>query len=140
MRVFEDPSGRFYVQVPAHWTEAEPDPSASEVFKAHDPEGSVVVVVQVVEGVFVPALDYTEVLRSEFLEGTLGYRRRSTTQTEQGLPAVILKTAIDDETLTAQTYVSEDGMAINISYFSLAEPVGAERELFEYSSSTLVVE
>ena len=138
MVVFEDPSGYFEVQVPAHWEEGT-DSSDSKVFEASDPEGSGGIIVYVEEGVLVSLTEYADALESELLEGQKVITRE-TVQTAQGLPAAFLEYSfdVDGDVVSGTTliYLSDGGKAITITYFFDAAKFDAGRELAYYSFDT----
>ena len=141
MLVFEDPSGYFEVQVPAHWEE-ETDSSDGKVLGASDPEGSGGIIVYLAEGVLVSLTEYADALESELLEGQKVITRE-TVQTVQGLPAAFLEYSfdVDGDVVSGTTliYLSDGGKAITITYFFDAAKFDAGRELAYYSFDTFRV-
>ena len=138
MAVFEDPSGYFQVQVPAHWEE-ETDSSDGKVFEAYDPEGNGGIIMYVEEGVLVSLTEYADAFESEFLEGQ-NVITRATVPTAQGLPAAFLEYSfdVDGNVVSGATliYLSDGGKAITITYFFDAAQFDAGRELAYYSFDT----
>ena len=138
MQVFIDPSGYFEVQTPQHWIEEEPDTSQYEVFKAFDLEGSSVTI-YVEEGVLLSLTEYADALESGFLEAGAENITREPVQTAQGLPAVLFEWSIDEEAVAWLTYVSDDGVAVDISYTFPADEFDDGRDLAHYSFGTFLV-
>ena len=138
MQVFVDPSGYFEVQTPQIWIEQEPDPSQYEVFKASDLEGSSVTV-YVEEGVLASLAEFADALESAFLEAGAENVTREPVQTAQGLPAVLFEWSIDEEAVAWLTYVSGDGVLVNISYTFPADQFDTGRELAYYCFDTFLV-
>ena len=133
MLVFKDPSGYFEVQTPQIWIEQEPDPSQYEVFKASSDleEGGVTIYVE--EGVLLSLKASADALESGFLEAGAENITREPVQTAQGLPAVLFEGSIDEEAVAWLTYVSDDGVAIDIAYTFPTDQFEAGRELAYYS-------
>ena len=138
MLVFVDPSGYFEVQRPYSWVEEEPYASEYEVFKASDLEKSGVTI-YVEEGVLLSLREYADVLESWIVEGGAEDLTREPVQTAQGLPAVLFEWSIDEETVAWLTYVSDDGVAIDIAYTFTADQFDAGRELAYYCFDTFLV-
>ena len=138
MLVFVDPSGYFEVQTPQHWIEEEPDTSQYEVFKAFDLEGSSVTI-YVEEGVLLSLTEYADALETGLLEASVDYLSRGPVQTAQGLPAVLFEWSIDEEAVAWLTYVSDDGVAVDIFYTFPADEFDDGRELAHYSFGTFLV-
>ena len=138
MLVFVDPSGYFEVQTPQHWIEEEPDTSQYEVFKAFDLEGSSVTI-YVEEGVLLSLTEYADALESGFLEAGAENITREPVQTAQGLPAVLFEWSIDEEAVAWLTYVSDDGVAVDISYTFPADEFDDGRDLAHSSFGTFLV-
>ena len=138
MLVYQDPSGYFEVQTPQDWIEEEPDTSQYEVFKAFDLEGSSVTI-YVEEGVLLSLTEYADALESGFLEAGAENITREPVQTAQGLPAVLFEWSIDEEAVAWLTYVSDDGVAIDIAYTFPTDQFDARRELAYYSFGTFLV-
>ena len=138
MAVFEDPSGYFQVQVPAHWEE-EMDSSDGKVFEAYDPEGNGGIIMHVEEGVLVSLTEYADAFESEFLEGQKVITRE-TVQTAQVLPAAFLEYSFDaDGNLVSGAtliYLSDGGKAITITYFFDAAQFESRKRLAYYSFDT----
>ena len=138
MAVFEDPSGYFQVQVPAHWEE-EMDSSDGKVFEAYDPEGNGGIIMYVEEGVLVSLTEYADAFESEFLEGQKVITRE-TVQTAQVLPAAFLEYSfdVDGNVVSGATliYLSDGGKAITITYFFDAAQFESRKRLAYYSFDT----
>ena len=141
MLVFEDPSGYFEVQAPAHWEE-ETDSSDGKVFEAHDPGGNGGILIYIEEGVLVSLTEYADEFETGFLEGQKVITRE-TVQTAQGLPAAFLEYSfdVDGNVVFGVTliYLSDDGKAIFITYVFPAAQFDAVRELALYSFGTFRV-
>ena len=143
MVVFEDPSERFRVEVPQAWTELETDPSESEVFSAIAPggEAAVLVVMEVTADSGIGDLTlsgYADVIESTVLIpiGAAEIERESV-QTWQGLSAIEFEMLLFDERVIRLIYVTDDGIAFNITYSLRGEWQDAMRPLVDYSLGTL---
>ena len=139
MLIFEDPSGYFEVQIPQDWIEEEPDPSQYEVFRAYDFEENSTITVYFEEGVIFTLAEYADALETGFLDAGAEDLTRESVQTAQGLPAVLFEWSIDEVAFAWLTYVSDDGVAIDITYAFLADQFEARRELAYYSFYTFIV-
>ena len=140
MLVFKDPSGYFEVQTPQIWIEEEPDPSQYEVFKASsDLDEEISVTIYVEEGVLLSLKEYADALESGLLEAGAENITREPVQTAQGLPAVLFEWSIDEEAVAWLTYVSDDGVAVDISYTFPADEFDDGRDLAHYSFGTFLV-
>ena len=133
MLIFEDPSGYFEVQTPQDWIEEEPDPSQYEVFRAYDFEENSTITVYVEEGIIISLTEYADALETGFLDAGAEDLTRETVQTAQGLPAVLFEWSIDGGAFAWLTYVSDDGVAIDIAYTFPTDQLEAGRELAYYS-------
>ena len=139
MLVFTDPSGHFEVQSPQLWVEEEPDASQNEVFRASDPDENRAIVISVGEGVLISLTAYADALETGFLQAGAEYVTREPVQTAQGLSAVLFEWSIDDVVVAWLTYVSDDGVAINIAYTFPVSQFDAGWELAYYSFDTFFV-
>ena len=142
--IFIGPSDNYdnyEVQVPAHWTEEATDPSQYEAFRASEPEenGALIIYVMREEGVLVSLTEYADALETGFLDAGAEDLTRETVQTAQGLPAVLFEWSIGEAAVTWLTYVSDDGVAIDIAYSFLADQFEARKELAYYSFGTFLV-
>ena len=133
MQVFADPAGFFEVQTPQIWIEEEPDPSLYEVFRASDPEENGAISIYVEEGVLVSLAEYADALETGFLDAGAEDLTRESVQTEQGLPAVLFEWSIGETAVAWLTYLSDDGVAVDIAYTFPAGQFDAGRELAYYS-------
>ena len=138
MQVFVDPSGYFQVQRPYSWIEEEPDTLEFEVFKASDLEESSVTI-YVEGGVLLSLTEYADALESGFPEAGAENITREPVQTAQGLTAVLFEWSVDEETVAWLTYVSDDGVAVDISYTFPADEFDDGRDLAHYSFGTFLV-
>ena len=138
MLVFQDPSGHFEVQTPQLWTEEVADPSQYQAYMASDLAGSIVII-YVEEDVPLSLTEYADALEAGFLQTGAEYVTRESVQTAQGLQAVLFEWSIDDVASAWLTYVSDDGVAIDIGYTFPADQFEAGRELAYYSFGTFFV-
>ena len=138
MLVFQDPSGRFELQTPQLWTEEVADPSQYQAYMASDLAGSIVII-YVEEDVPLSLTEYADALEAGFLQTGAEYVTRESVQTAQGLQAVLFEWSIDDVASAWLTYVSDDGVAIDIGYTFPADQFEAGRELAYYSFGTFFV-
>ena len=143
MVVLEDPSGRIRIEVPQEWTELETVPSEGEVFSSLDPSGNagLLVVMELVSDLGMGLLnltEYADVIESVVLipSGATEIERKSV-QTSQGLPAIRFEMLLFDERVTRLIYVTDDGIAFNVTYSFPAEWQDAMRPLVDYSFGTL---
>ena len=138
MLVFEGPSGYFEIEVPAYWTEVEPDPSESLAYVSSAPDESGAVFMDVEEGV---VLSLEEVVQ----EVETGLRQaghdvaRVAVETAQGLPAVLLEWSDGDVMFTQLIFRSDDGVAALITYLFPIDRFEAGREVAYYSFGTFQV-
>ena len=138
MLVFEEPSGYFEIEVPAYWTEVEPDPSEDWVFESYAPDESGAVFMDVEEGV---VLSLEEVVQ----EVETGLRQaghdvaRVVVETAQGLPAVLLEWSDGDVMFTQLILLSDDGVAALIIYVFPIDRFEAGREIAYHSFGTFRV-
>ncbi len=140
MQVFEDPAGFFEIQRSYFWIEEASDPSVFEFFKASDPEGNGSVIIYVEEGVLLSLTEYGDALESGYLTAGATDLTRETVQTAQGLPALLFEWLIEDVAFTSLSYLSDDGVAIDISYTFPADQFDEGKELAHYSFGTFLVD
>ena len=133
MLAFIDPSGHFEVQTPQVWIEGEPDPSRYEVFRAYAVEENSAITIYVEEGIIITLTEYADALATGFLQAGAEGLTRESVQTAQDLPAVLFEWSIDEEAAAWLTYVSDDGVAIDIAYTFPVSQFDAGRELAYYS-------
>ncbi len=130
MQVFVDPSGYFEVQTPQHWIEEEPDSSQYEAFRASDPEENGAITIYVEGGVLATLTEYADALETGFLDAGAEDLRR---ETAQGLPAILFEWSLGEAAVAWLTYVSDDGVAIDIAYTFPTDQFEAGRELAHHS-------
>ena len=83
--------------------------------------------------------EYADALESGLLEAGAENITREPVQTAQGLPAVLFEWSIDEEAVAWLTYVSDDGVAVDISYTFPADEFDDGRDLAHYSFGTFLV-
>ena len=132
MLVFEDPSGYFEVQTPQVWTEQVADASLFEAYRASDLEGSGVII-YIEEDVLLSLTEYADALESGFIQSGAESITREPVRTAQDLPAVLFEWSADEESVTWLTYVSDEGVAIDIVYAFPTGQFEARREMSYYS-------
>ena len=137
--VFIVPSRLYEIQVPAYWIEEEPDPSEYEVFGAFDPDENGAITIYVEEGVHVSLAEYADALESGLFEAGAEGLTRESVQTARGLPVVLFEWTLHEAAVAWLTYVSDDGVAVDIVYTFPAGQFDAGRELAYYSFDTFLV-
>ena len=116
----------------------EPDSSQYEVFKASEHEGNSAITIYVEEGVLASLTEYADALESWFLGEDVEDLTRENLQTAQGLPAILFEWSIDGEATAWLTYLSNDGVAVDIVYSFTADQFDAGKELAYYSFGTFL--
>ena len=139
MQIFVDPYGYFEVQIPQHWIEEEPDMAQFEVFKASDTEANGAVTIYVEEGIDMSLADYADLIESLLIETGTGDLTREPVETAQGLPAVLFEGTTNQGAITWMSYISEDGVVIDIVYSFPIDQVDIGREMAFYSFGTLLI-
>ena len=132
MLVFQDPSGHFEVQTPQTWIEEVADPSQFEIYRASDLDGSNVTI-YIEEDVLLSLAEYADALETGSRQSGAENITREPVQTAQGLPAVLLEWSIDGVAVTWLTYVSDEGVAVDIAYSFPADQFDVGREMAYYS-------
>ena len=137
MLVFQDPSGRFEIQTPQIWIEEVADPSQDKAYIASDLAGSSVTIY--VYNALLSLTEWADLLEAVWLDEGINVLSRNTMETEQGLPAVLFEWSSGEVAGAWLTYVSDDGVAIDIDYTFPADQFEAGRELAYYSFGTFFV-
>ena len=145
MMLFESPSGYYSIQVPEAWTELALDDSQGEVFSALDPmtNTEVLVVEEDVLALGIGELsldEYTDVIEAHVLipAGAENITRQMV-RTEQGLAAIRLEMSLLTYRVIRYIHVSEDNLAINITYAIPSEQFDQVKSLAEYSFNSIHV-
>ena len=146
MMIFESPSGYYSVQVPEAWVEWALDGSQGEVFNALDPmtNSEVLVVEEDVLALGIGELSlgqYADVIESQVLipAGAEDITREML-GTEQGLAAIRLEMSLLTYRVIRFIHISEDNLAINITYAIPLEQFDQGKWLAEYSFNSIHVD
>ena len=140
MQVFVDPSGHFEIQMPQDWIEEEPDMAAFEIFRASDADGNGAVTIFVEEGIQMSPGEYADLIESHLIETVAADLTRETVETAQGVPAVLFEGSDSQEAFTWLSYLSHDGVAIDIIYSFPTHQFDTGKELAHYSFGTLLAD
>ena len=115
------------------------DPSQYEVFKAFDPEENGAISIYVQEDVPLSLTEYAGARETGILDAGAEDLTKETVQTAQGLPAVLFEWTLHGEATFVLTYLSDDGVGVDIVYTFPADQFEAGRELAYYSFGTFLV-
>ena len=145
MMIFENPSGYYSVQVPEAWVELALDGSQGEVFNALDPmtNSDVLVVEEDVLALGIGELSlgqYADVIESQVLIpwGAEDITREMM-RTERGLAAIRFEMSFFTYRVIRFIHISEDNLAINITYTIPSEQFDQGKRLAEYSFNSIHV-
>ena len=145
MIVFEDPWGDFSIQVPEAWSEGEVDETVSEVFYAFEPETSsdMLIVAEDLFAIGAGGLSLTEY--ADFIESSVlipaGAENitRETVRTSQGSPAILFQMSSLPYRIIRMIYLSDNDIAVSISYSFAADRFQSGKQLADYSFNTFYV-
>ena len=139
MVLFQDPWGRFQVQIPAGWEEEELQTQEYLFYlQASSPDGDWVVYIVVVDSGSLSLAEYADVWESAFHEENPEHLVRSPFQTVQDLRAVMIEVSFEGEEAVMLAYILDD-VGIAVVYEFPASWSKAGRELAYRSLDTFIV-
>lgn len=145
MMVFEDPWGYSSIQVPEDWLEGQLDESQGEIFYAFAPDtgSDVLIIAQDVLALGAGELSLTEY--AELIESTVlipaGAESisRKIVQTAQGFSIVRLEASIFMHRVIRFIHLSDNNVAVSVTYSFPAERSETGEQLADYSFGTFYV-
>ena len=140
MRLFQDPWGRFQVQIPTEWEEEELETQEYLFhFQASTPDGTWAVYIVVVDSGSLSLAEYADHWESAFLDENPEHLVRSPYQTAQDLRAVMLEMSFEDGEAVMLAYILDDDVGIAVGYGFPSGWSDAGRDLAHRSFDTFIV-
>ena len=145
MLVFEDPWDYSSMQVPEAWLEGQVDESQGEILYAFDPEtnNNILIVVEDVLALGASELslaEYADLIESSVLIPAGAENiARETVRTEQGYLTVRLEASILMHRVIRFIHLSDNNVAVNVTYTFTADSFDIGEQLADYSFGTFYV-
>ena len=140
MRLFQDPWGRFQVQIPADWEEKELETQEYLFhFQVSSSDPKWVVYIVVVDSGSLSLEEYANHWESAFLKDNPEHLVRSPFQTAQDLRAVVLEMSFEDQEGVMLASILDDDVGIAVGYGFPSSWSDAGRELAYRSFDTFQV-
>ena len=117
MRLFQDPWGRFSMEIPADWEEEEL--STQEFFfhvEASSPGGNWQVIIIALDSGSISLPEFADELESGFLKKNPEHLVRSSFQTAQDLRAAVFEVSFEDGELVVFAYLLDEDVGIIVGY------------------------
>ncbi len=145
MMVFEDPLGYFSIQAPESWVELELDETEGQILYTLDPESNIefIVVEEDVLALGIGELtldEYADVIETAVLipAGAEDITRESV-QTQLGVSGIKLEMSFFGYRVLRFIHITEDNIAINVTYAIPVDFFDLRKDLAEYSFNSLSV-